>query len=324
MNTQNKPPTDRPALDAEAQAFNERISERRAAGFVPDLRHAVKCDYFYKSFWRDPHFARLYVGGYLDILLGFLRRFGRPGLRLLDAGCGPGYYSLEFARAGHHVTGIDIADKAIETARRTVTASPPSEGFGSLEYRVGSLETERETFDAVVFTGVIHHFADPDATIRRALELLPTGGLLLCLEPCHERWRQTDAAIVGLIRGLLSATGHWHEPQLAGSLTTPEAWPAYAQEIHTEYFTEKDAHERGQSPNDNASDGVQILTALRRHLVELDCQPGVSFIYRFLGGLRGPDEVVHPMADLIAAFDRFAVAEGHMQPNAFLFAGRKP
>src|SRR5262245_66648769 len=100
-------------LKAEADAFNERISERERAGFIPDLRRAVKCDYFYKSFWRDPYFARIYIGRYLETLLGFLRRFGKPGTRLLDVGCGPGYYSLEFARAGYHVTGIDIAEQAI-------------------------------------------------------------------------------------------------------------------------------------------------------------------------------------------------------------------
>jgi hypothetical protein len=39
-------------LASEAAAFNQRISERRAIGFVPDIRRAVKSDYFYKSFWR--------------------------------------------------------------------------------------------------------------------------------------------------------------------------------------------------------------------------------------------------------------------------------
>ena len=39
-------------LSEEAQAFDSRIGERLSAGFIPDLRRAVKCDHFYKSFWR--------------------------------------------------------------------------------------------------------------------------------------------------------------------------------------------------------------------------------------------------------------------------------
>ena len=42
-----------PAVDSlaeEAAAFDQRITERRQAGYVPDLRRAVKCDYFYKRF----------------------------------------------------------------------------------------------------------------------------------------------------------------------------------------------------------------------------------------------------------------------------------
>ncbi len=309
-------------LAQEARAFDARIAERRQAGYIPDLRRAVKCDYFYKSFWRDPHFARLYLGGYLDILLGFLRRHGKPSLRLLDVGCGPGYFSLEFARAGHQVTGIDIAAKAIASAQDTLDSSPREPGFGSLQYQVLSLDRMTGTFEAISFTGVIHHFPDPDAVLQKAQSLLEPGGLLICLEPCHECWRDNDAAVVGLIRGLLSATGHWYEPSLAASLRSMQGWKDYTAEVRTEYLTEHDRHERGQSPNDNAASGVQILNSLRRHFTELEYRDGVSFIYRLLGGLRGDDKVVHPLADLITEFDRFAVSEGILRPNAYLWAGK--
>jgi 2-polyprenyl-3-methyl-5-hydroxy-6-metoxy-1,4-benzoquinol methylase len=313
-----------PKLDAEAEAFNERISERKSAGYLPDLRRAVKCEYFYKSFWRDPYFARLYVGGNLDMILGLLGDHGRPGMRIVDIGCGPGYYSLELARNGYHVKGVDIADKAIATAKETLASSPREPSFGSLEYEVNSIEGVSGLYDAVLFTGVIHHFSDPDRVIDQALKLIPSGGLVICFEPCHERWRRTDAAIVALIRGILSATGHWYEPEVATQLRGPHGWEAFAADIHEEYQTEKDKTERGQSPNDNASSGDLILASLRSKLVELEYTNWFSFIYRLLGGLRGPDSVVHPLAEIITQFDRFAVEQGHMQPNTFFWVGRKP
>ncbi|MEZ6196018.1 MAG: methyltransferase domain-containing protein [Planctomycetota bacterium] len=39
-----------------------------------------------------------------------------PGARILDAPCGLGRHSLEFARRGHRVLGIDLSAKAIEGA----------------------------------------------------------------------------------------------------------------------------------------------------------------------------------------------------------------
>jgi 2-polyprenyl-3-methyl-5-hydroxy-6-metoxy-1,4-benzoquinol methylase len=310
-------------LAAEAEAFNQRIAERKSAGYVPDLRRAVKCDFFYKSFWRDPYFVRLYAGAVFDVLLDLLSRHGRQGMRIADIGCGPGYYSLEMARNGFHVTAIDIAEKAIRAARETLESSPKEPGFGSLDYRVASMDQLGGQYDAVIFTGVIHHFGDPGSVVEEAMKLLSPGGLLICYEPCHERWRQADAAIVALIRSLLSATGNWYEPELAKATLLPQGWESLTAEVHEEYLTERDKSERYQSPNDNASSGERILEALRGRLDELEFRNQFSFIYRLLGGLRGPDATVQMLADLIAQFDRFAVDQGHMQPNTYFWAGRK-
>jgi SAM-dependent methyltransferase len=42
---------------------------------------------------------------------------GRPG-RVLDLGCGPGFYTSRMARLGHHCTGIDFSRASIDYARR--------------------------------------------------------------------------------------------------------------------------------------------------------------------------------------------------------------
>src|SRR5260370_39415966 len=138
-----------PRLSAEAFAFDQRIKERMAAGFVPDLRRAVKCDYFYKSFWRDPHFVKLYEGDTVDCYLALVARHGGPRLRILDVGCGAGYVTLELARAGHHVVGIDISASCIATARQTLATNPFKENFGSLEYHVLPFHDASSTYEVV-------------------------------------------------------------------------------------------------------------------------------------------------------------------------------
>lgn len=311
------------SLDAEAEAFDRRIRERLAAGFVPDLRRAVKCDYFYKSFWRDPHFARLHMGHKADLFLRMLQRHGGEGQRVLDVGCGAGYIALELARNGYHVTGIDLSTASLEAAKETLASNPYTENFGSLEYRRLPFEAVTGDYDAILFSGAIHHFHDPEAIICRAMRLLPTDGLLLCGEPCHEAWRREDAAQVALIRSLLALTGFWYEPLTPGTEGDATALETMIADIHSEYVLERDKNEAGgQSPNDNASSGQDILDALERHFTRLEYFPADSFLYRMLGGLRGPDSVTHRLADFLAAYDRYSVREGFLRPNGFYFAGR--
>lgn len=40
-----------------------------------------------------------------------------PGARLLDVGCGRGRHARAFARRGYRVTGIDLSERALQTAR---------------------------------------------------------------------------------------------------------------------------------------------------------------------------------------------------------------
>ncbi len=307
------------SLEDEAAAFNQRIEERIKAGYIPDLRRGVKCDYFYKSFWRDPHFTQLYLGKVVDEFFSLLGKHSKKGARILDVGCGAGYISLELARAGYHVLAIDIADKAIQVAKDTLQDNPFKDGFGSLEYRVAAFEDLKGTYDVVLFSGSLHHFDNIKDQITKAGDLLAPDGLLLCSEPCHEQWRPQDAAQVALIRGILSITGNWFE---SDSKLLSNGLSQLTASIHKEFLEERDPHEVAQSPHDNSSTGDAILEALKVSFDELEFRLGVSFIYRVLGGLRGEPEVMYKLADFIAAYDGFGVSKEFLKPNGFFFIGK--
>jgi SAM-dependent methyltransferase len=59
----------------------------------------------------------------------FLLRYLKPGDRVLDAGSGPGRFSIVAARAGAKVTVLDISDKQLETARQKITAAGLNENI---------------------------------------------------------------------------------------------------------------------------------------------------------------------------------------------------
>lgn len=321
----SEPTRSRDDMAAEAAAFNKRISERRKFGFVPDIRRAVKSDYFYKSFWRDPYYVRLYLGRMMDKHLALLRKYSRPHARILDAGCGAGYFALELARNGYHVVGFDIADEAVEAARETLVSNPYTDGFGSLRYEVASFLQMKGRYDVIFVSGVLHHFTDVNGCVAHLNSLLEEEGVVVAYEPCHERWTRADAAQVALIRGLLWLAGHWYEaPGDADALTTPRAFEQLVSDIYTEYLTERDKNEPGgQSPHDNSASGKEILTAIGDQFTIIEQLYGVSFIYRLLGGLRGDEEKIHRIADFLALYDNYAVAQGLMQPNGFYVVAKK-
>jgi 2-polyprenyl-3-methyl-5-hydroxy-6-metoxy-1,4-benzoquinol methylase len=315
-----------PTIDvaAEADAFDQRIRERVAAGFVPDLRRAVRCEHFYKSFWRDPQFIDLYLGRHVESFLELIADHAGPSVRILDVGCGAGYVSLELARAGHHVHAVDISRACIEIARDTLATNPWRDGFGSLEYERCAFEDVDGQYDVVLFSGALHHMPDVEAALDRSLRRVRPGGHVICSEPRHERWRRDDAAQVALIRTILAITGHWYEgPEHADGLDDEERLAQYVDAVHDEYVHERDPHEAGQSPHDNASTGTEILAAARRRYAQVELRPTPSFIYRLLGGLRGDAAVVSQLAELIAAYDRHGVRSGYLQPNGFIFMGQR-
>ncbi len=310
-------------LEAEAKAFDDRMIERDNAGFIPDIRDGVKCDYFYKSCFRDPHFFKLYCGTAAGWFTDALSNHGQ-GLNILDVGCGPGFISLEVARAGHHVTAIDISQKSIDLAQKALDRNKYKDGFGSLTYKVMPFEEVRGTYDALIFSGALHHFENISEQIELSLSLLKPGGLLICHEPCHEQFRKEDAAQVAMMRSILSITGHWYEDNLYDGNKDVSVFDQHAQDVYDEYFHERDKHEvDGQSPNDNSVTGEELIVLLNQRLTEIEYKKGFSFIYRFLGGLRGADEIVHKLADLFKTYDRYSVKNGYMNPNQFFYVGKK-
>lgn len=310
---------------AEAAAFDSRISPRVAAGFIPDLRRAVKCEYFYKSFWRDPQFIQLYVGSIVDGYLELLSRHCGSHQSILDVGCGSGYVSLELARNGHHVVAIDISAENIKVARTTQAENPFHEGFGSLRYEHLPFHLADGLYDVILFSVSLHHMPDVEGVVARARELVRPGGYVLCYEPCHERFREQDAAQVALIRAILAITGNWYDPiEVMPHLGNGAALADYVSGLHMEYVLERDPNEpQGQSPHDLEADGKTMLEALRRNFEEVEYRPGFSFIYRLLGGIRGSDQTVRALADLFALYDKLAVERYGLAPNHFYFIGRK-
>jgi ubiquinone/menaquinone biosynthesis C-methylase UbiE len=94
----------------------------------------------------------------------------RPGLRVLDVACGPGYVTAAAANRGIEALGVDFSSEMVAEARRR---------YPELQFMEGDAEgltLPNESFDAVVFNFGMLHFARPERALSEAHRVLKPGG----------------------------------------------------------------------------------------------------------------------------------------------------
>lgn len=110
--------------------------------------------------------------------LPFLLPYVRPGMDVLDVGCGIGSIALDLAPtlAPGRIVGIDADLGQIETARRAAA----ERGIGNAEFQMSSvyeLPFEAETFDVVYANAVLMYVRDQVEALREMRRVLRKDGL---------------------------------------------------------------------------------------------------------------------------------------------------
>lgn len=94
------------------------------------------------------------------------------GLKVLDAGCGTGWYSAYMLNHGAEVTALDITPEMLELTRQRVN--------GKITAILASLEEvlpfEAESFDLVLSTMTLHYLKDWTAVFKELNRSLKPGG----------------------------------------------------------------------------------------------------------------------------------------------------
>lgn len=110
-----------------------------------------------------------------------------PDATVLDVGCGPGHLALELARRapGLRVTGLDIDRAMIDRATANAERLPAPYAASHPEFVVGdvtALPFPDGSFDAVVTTFSMHHWADAESGLREVRRVLRPGGRAIVWE----------------------------------------------------------------------------------------------------------------------------------------------
>jgi ubiquinone/menaquinone biosynthesis C-methylase UbiE len=103
----------------------------------------------------------------------------RPGMRLLDVGCGPGSITRGLAErlAPGEVIGLDLSRETLAAAR----ADAAARGLANLRYEEGSvyaLPFPDGAFDVAYAHQVLQHLREPAAALGEMLRVVRPGGLV--------------------------------------------------------------------------------------------------------------------------------------------------
>ena len=140
-----------------------------------------------------------YTMGFSESVVTLLRRFSaenqakhllphlRPGLRLLDFGCGPGTISVGLAKAVSpgEMHGIDLEESQVANARAVAEAG----GLDNAVFHVGDvtdLPFEDGFFDVAHGHAILTHVPDTEAALSEVMRVLKPGGIVSCREAVFE------------------------------------------------------------------------------------------------------------------------------------------
>jgi ubiquinone/menaquinone biosynthesis C-methylase UbiE len=101
----------------------------------------------------------------------------RPGMRVLDCGCGPGSVTIGLAQAVGHgeAVGVDIEARQVDAAR----ALSRQRGIANAQFQTASvykLPFADKSFDAVFSQALLVHLAEPVEALKEMRRVLRPGG----------------------------------------------------------------------------------------------------------------------------------------------------
>ncbi len=127
------------------------------------------------------------------------------GQRLLDLGCGEGYFSRDMAGGGADVTGVDLSPNQLAHARAREADNPL--GIEYREMNASDLPEQfgKESFDVVTACMSLMDMPEPDKAIDAVAKVLRTGGRFVfsithpCFQTPYREWhRDADGNKIAL------------------------------------------------------------------------------------------------------------------------------
>ena len=138
-----------------------------------------------------------------DTTMHFFKKYSpRKGL-VLDAGGGPGRYTLELAKLGYDVVLLDLTPELLDMARKQIKKAKVAGRVKQVTE--GSIENlsmfDDNTFDAVICLGALSHLVDREERERAMDELIRVA----------KKNAPIFVSVIGRLAILVCGIVHWPE-----------------------------------------------------------------------------------------------------------------
>jgi SAM-dependent methyltransferase len=188
------------ALEGEGEYWDSFVAQRLMRGEIPgsiDWRLTFT-QFRHNHGWRPFCLGPNGINFRMDEIRRVLTTaVPRPGVRVLDLGCGAGWLSLEMARLGADVLALDISPSNLALARYMAETNARNSPylydkfawlpcdptrFGSVKYEYADLNNAQFAageFDTVVVWDSLHHIANLEGLLEEVRSALKPGGVFV-------------------------------------------------------------------------------------------------------------------------------------------------
>lgn len=144
-----------------------------------------------------------------------------PGTRLIEIGCGPGFYSCRLAERFPHVSvmGVDRSESQLKWARQRAGLA----GLSNCTFkRINALELScaDAEFDLVIASRLFTVLPEQDRVIGEMYRVLKPGGRCFIAEPRYAVWASIPLFAMRLLAGLTRFRNGYREPHKATVFST--------------------------------------------------------------------------------------------------------
>lgn len=142
-----------------------------------------------ERFWNNysPYYSRLGLSPIFQRLISSTVEQARiePGHRILDLGCGPGYFLLPLVESGGHVTAVDYSEEMLTRAKQALAIAVRGSISSRIDFVLDDAKnflqnTSDRVFDTVIASLFLSYLPNPEEVLAQIFRVLrPTGRLVM-------------------------------------------------------------------------------------------------------------------------------------------------
>jgi 2-polyprenyl-3-methyl-5-hydroxy-6-metoxy-1,4-benzoquinol methylase len=141
--------------------------------------HSEIADRFFEKYKVHPDFIERYA-----IWSAAMKKYIKPGSKVIDWGCGPGVFSIYLAENGCSVIGIDGSENMVNIGRKAAEEKNLSQiSFENRLFPLTEVPAEWKGQDAVISSSVLEYIPEIDKTVQQIAQLVAPNGYFIVSVP---------------------------------------------------------------------------------------------------------------------------------------------